>query len=136
MSGSAAGTYLLDGNVLVALVVPEHVHHLPARSWFQRTASFATSPTVQGALLRLLLRSGSGIAQARQVLAAVVAHSHHEQWLDNLPYGDVDLSHVIGHRQVTDAYLAQLARSRGGLVATFDEAFARVAPDVAVLLPR
>ncbi|SDX47516.1 hypothetical protein SAMN05661080_00059 [Modestobacter sp. DSM 44400] len=136
MTGSAARTHLLDGNVLVALVVPEHVHHLPARSWFRGAPSFATSPTVQGTLLRLLLRSGSGITQARQVLASVVAHARHEQWLDDLSYSDVELVHVIGHRQVTDAYLAQLARSRGGLVATFDGAFAQVAPDVAVLLPR
>ena len=136
MDVPAAGTYLLDGNVLVALVVPEHVHHASARSWFRTTGSFATSPTAQGTLLRLLLRSGSGIEPARQVLAAVVAHDRHVQWLDDLPYGDVDLSHVLGHRQVTDAYVAQLARSRGGLVATFDEAFAQVAPDVAVLLPR
>ena len=136
MSVTAAGTYLLDGNVLVALVVPEHVPHAPARRWFPTAASLATSPTVQGTLLRLLLRSGASITQARQVLAAVVAHSHHEQWLDDLPYSDVDLAHVMGHRQVTDAYLAQLARSRGGLVATFDEAFVQVEPDVAVLLPR
>lgn len=127
-------THLLDGNVLVALVVPEHVHHHAARSWFRRAATFATCPTVQGTLLRLLLRQGSGIARARQALDAVVRHPRHEQWLDDLTYAEVDLSHVYGHRQVTDAYLAQLARVRGGRVATLDRGFAATAPDVADLL--
>lgn len=127
-------THLLDGNVLVALVVPEHVHHPVARTWFSQTTRFATCPTVQGTLVRLMIRQGSGIAAAIEVLGTVVAHARHEQWLDALTYADVDLSHVVGHRQVTDAYLAQLARTRGGRVATFDRGFAAVAPDVVELL--
>lgn len=131
-----AGTHLLDGNVLVALVVPEHVHHVRARTWFRNAGRFATCPTVQGTLLRLLLRQGTGIAAARQALAAVVGHARHEQWLDDLTYLDVELSQVLGHRQVTDAYLAQLARSRGAALATLDEGLLVAAPDVAELLPR
>ncbi len=128
-------THLLDGNVLVALVVPEHVHHDAARSWFRGAATFATCPTVQGTLLRLLLRQGSGIVQACEALDAIVRHPRHEQWLDDLTYAEVDLSHVYGHRQVTDAYLVQLARARGGRVATFDRGLAAAAADVADLLP-
>ena len=132
---SVPGTHLLDGNVLVALVVPEHVHHGRARTWFTGAGRFATCPTVQGTLLRLLLRQGTGIAAAGQALAVVVGHARHEQWLDDLTYANVELSHVLGHRQVTDAYLAQLARSRGGALATLDEGLVAAAPDVAELLP-
>lgn len=131
-----ATTHLLDGNVLVALVVPDHVHHDAAREWFQGAAHFATCPTVQGTLLRMLLRSGTGIATAHDALAAVLAHPAHRQWLDDLTYAEVDLSHVFGHRQVTDAYLAALARSRGGRIATFDRGLAAAAPDVADLIPQ
>ena len=46
----------------------------------------------------------------------------------------VDLTGVLGHAQVTDAYLAALARTRGGRVATLDRAFAAVAPDVVDLI--
>lgn len=128
--------HLLDGNVLVALVVPEHVHHAAARLWFRDTSGvFATCPSVQGTLLRLLLRQGSGIADARGALVAVVAHPRHQQWLDDLSYLDVDLSHVFGHRQVTDAYLVQLVRARGGRLATLDRGLAHSASDVADLLP-
>lgn len=126
--------HLLDGNVLVALVVPEHVHHDAARSWFRGSGRFATCPTVQGTLLRLLLRQGSGITTARAALGAVVGHPRHEQWLDDLTYAEVDLSKVFGHRQVTDAYLAQLARERGGRVVTLDRGFAAASPDVAELI--
>ena len=42
---------------------------------------------------------------------------------------------IIGHRQVTDAYLAQLARARGSRLATFDQAMAKLHDDVADLIP-
>jgi toxin-antitoxin system PIN domain toxin len=129
-----SGTALLDGNVLVSLVVVEHVHHDAARDWFRAGGRFATCPTVQGTLLRLLLRQGTGVARARDALRAVVGHPRHEQWWDDVAYGEVDLSAVLGHRQVTDAYLAQLARRRGGRLATFDRGLAVAAPDVAELL--
>lgn len=127
-------THLLDGNVLVALVVPEHVHHAAARSWFRGAARFATCPTVQGTLLRLLLRQGTAAAQAQAALRGVLDHPRHEQWLDDVSYADVDVSWVVGHRQVTDAYLAQLARVHGGRVATLDRGFAVASPDVAELV--
>ncbi|MDT5196157.1 MAG: uncharacterized protein QOH20_2911, partial [Mycobacterium sp.] len=38
-------------------------------------------------------------------------------------------------RQVTDAYLAQLARSRGGQLVTLDSGLAHLHGDVAVLVP-
>ncbi len=121
--------------MLVALVVPDHVHHGAARAWFRIGRDFATCPTVQGTLLRLLLRHGARTAEARSALLAVVRHPRHQQWYDDLSYVDVDLSHVLGHRQVTDAYLVQLARARGGRLATFDRGLVHVASDIADLLP-
>lgn len=73
--------------------------------------------------------------RAERGLATLTGQRRHEQWLDDIPYAEVDLSHVVGHRQVTDAYLAQLARSRGGRVATVDRGFAAAAPDVVDLVP-
>lgn len=127
--------HLLDGNVLIALVVSGHEHHGPANAWFRTADAFATCPTVQGTLLRLLLRQGARAAEAEQVLRGVVDNDRHERWVDDLTYDQVDLSRVLGHRQVTDAYLAQLARTRGGRVASFDRGFAATAPDVVDLLP-
>jgi uncharacterized protein len=129
-----AVTHLLDGNVLVALVVGDHVHHRPARTWFGATAAFATCPVTQGTLLRLLLRNDMRAADALGVLAALTGHPRHEFWADDLGYDAVDLGGVVGHRQVTDAYLAQLARAHDGRVATFDQGLAALHHDVADLV--
>jgi uncharacterized protein len=47
----------------------------------------------------------------------------------------VRLDGVIGHRQVTDAYLAELARRREARLATFDKGLAALHADVAELVP-
>ncbi len=58
-----------------------------------------------------------------------------EFWPDAVSYRDADLAHVVGHRQVTDAYLIALARVNGGLLATFDKGMARVTEPRVVLIP-
>lgn len=47
-----------------------------------------------------------------------------EFWPNSLSYADVDLNHVVGHRQVTDAYLLALARTHSATLVTFDAALA------------
>jgi hypothetical protein len=59
----------------------------------------------------------------------------HEFWPDDAGYADVPIQGIISHRQVTDAYLALLARARGARVATFDQAMAKLHNDVADLIP-
>jgi hypothetical protein len=65
----------------------------------------------------------------------LVQHDRHDFWSDDVSYLDVRLEGVVGHRQVTDAYLAGLARGRGGRLATFDGGLAALHPDVAVRVP-
>ncbi|MFM7509814.1 MAG: hypothetical protein ACKO5A_09745 [Actinomycetota bacterium] len=49
--------FLADGNLLVALVVSDHVHHGTAVEWFERTEpSLATCPITEGTLIRFLAR--------------------------------------------------------------------------------
>lgn len=129
-------TSLLDANVLIALVVADHVHHDAAEDWLVRTdEQFATCPITQGSLVRLLIREGQAADSAHAVLAAIAENHRHEFWSDDLSYQDVPLSGVIGHRQVTDAYLAQLARGRHGRLVTFDQGLAKLHSDVAELIP-
>lgn len=127
-------THLLDGNVLVALVVEDHVHHAATKAWFETAGDFATCPITQGTLLRVLLRAGMPAAEAGRVLDGVTRHEAHEFWADDLGYHDVDLCRVVGHRQVTDAYLAQLARSRSHRLATLDRGLADLHQDVTTVL--
>jgi uncharacterized protein len=129
-------TTLLDANVLVALVVAEHVHHDAAAEWLSSSdASIATCPITQGSLVRFLVRTGQAAAAARDVVSALESAQRHEFWPDSVSFADVTVDGVVGHRQVTDAYLAELARIRNGQLATLDEGLAQLHSDVAVLIP-
>ena len=133
-------TWLADGNVLVALLLDSHIHHERAHGWFFTLDQdrFATCPITQGTLLRVHMRlSEEGTAAAAwKALRAVSEHPRHEWWNDPVDYLDVPHRNLQGHHQVTDAWLAELARRRGGCVATLDSGFATLHGDVAVLLPR
>ncbi len=129
-------TVLLDSNVLIALLVDDHVHHAAAETWFVGTSgNFATCPITQGSLIRLLIREGQPATAAREVLAGASADPRHEFWPDDVRFIDVSTQGIVGHRQVADAYLAQLARARGSRLATFDQAMAKLHHDVAELVP-
>jgi toxin-antitoxin system PIN domain toxin len=129
-------TVLLDANVLIALLVEDHVHHGAAENWFVgMSENFATCPVTQGSLMRLLIREGQPASAARDILTGTTADPRHEFWPDNVPYTDVPTQGIIGHRQVIDAYLAQLARAHESRLATFDQAVAKLHHDVAELVP-
>ena len=130
-------TVLLDANVLIALLVRGHVHHEAAERWFGTSAErFATCPSTEGSLIRTLIRGGESAAGAKTLLERFAAHPRHEFWRDDLSYREIPMNGIDGHRQVTDAYLAHLARVRGGRLATFDRGMAAVHPDVVELLPQ
>jgi uncharacterized protein len=71
---------------------------------------------------------------ARSVLQEISGNPRHEFWPDNASYHDIPVAGIIGHRQVTDAYLAHLARSYSARLATFEQALAKLHPDVADLI--
>ena len=130
-------TVLLDGNVLIALTVEDHLHHAQAESWLAAhgEVEFATTPITQGTLLRLLIRNSVRATDAISLLTRMTADPRHTFWPDDRPYDEQTLRGVVSHRQVTDFYLASLARQRGARVATFDSGFAAAHPDVAELIP-
>lgn len=128
-------TLLLDGNVLVALAVADHVHHDAAERWFPEVTGFATCPITQGTLLRLLLQFGVPAPTARESLRLLDEDERHTFWSDDVSYVDVSMTGVLGHRQVTDAYLAQLGRQHSARLASFDPGLAAAHPDVVDLVP-
>jgi predicted nucleic acid-binding protein len=129
-------TFLLDANVLIALIAPEHVHHEHATHWAADVERFALCPIVEGALIRFAVRLGATAAEACQSLRLVRDRRGYDFWPDSLSYADARLDHVRGYRQVTDAYLISLVASRPDcLLATLDEALVRAEPDQTVLVP-
>ena len=130
--------YLLDVNVLVALAWPNHVHHRPARDWFQRRGrvSWATCPATQSGFVRVssngrVIRSAVTPREAFVFLARMTASPGRSFWID-----DVDLStsgfiardRLVGTQQVTDAHVFAIAMSRGGVLATFDRGILDLVP--------
>ena len=127
-------TVLLDANVLIALLVEDHVHHGAAENWFAGiSGNFATCPITQGSLTRLLIREGQPASAAREFSTAPPPIRGMNSG-PTIPYTDVPTEGIIGHRQMTDAYLAQLARAHGFRLATFDQAMAKLHHDVAELV--
>jgi len=120
--------YLLDSNVLIALTTPEHSLNERAAAWFLKGHRFATCPITQGALFRFHLRAGveATAESAKLLIESISFLSRHEFWPDDVSYLEMPISGVVGHRQVTDAYLVSLARKHGGSVATMDQALAAV----------
>ena len=96
--------YLLDTNLLIALLWPSHEHHKLAVEWFtrHRGKGWATCPMTEAGFVRIV--SNPAFSRAGAVAFAGVR--------------------LMGHQQVTDAYLLGLASSRGGVLATLDKRIA------------
>ena len=120
--------YLLDSNVLIALATPEHSLNSRAAAWFRKGHVFATCPITQGALVRFHLRAGVDATpeSAKLLLKSISALPRHRFWPDDASYLDMPTKGIVGHRQVTDAYLVLLAAKHGGSLATMDEALAAI----------
>ncbi len=126
---------LLDSNVLISLIVQDHIHHEKAEFWFKNNREkFATCPITQGSLIRFLLREGQDSDFASGILMEICSNPRHEFWMDEIGFSDFKLEQIIGHRQVTDFYLAQLARVKQGKLVTFDSGLHGFHKDVVDLI--
>lgn len=123
-------TFLLDVNVLVALVDPAHVQHDPAHEWFSRVGhrSFATCPITENGLLRIVghpkyPNSPGTPSVVADTLAALRALPGHTFWADKISITDgqyIDATRLTNHAQVTDSYLLALACAHKGRLASMD----------------
>lgn len=127
-------TFLADANVLIARASSSHQFHARAKHWLASVEQFAVCPITEGALVRFLKwQYPNDRWVARDMLAVLATFPGFEFWPDDLSYRGVDLELIGGHKQVTDAYLVSLARSKGGKLATFDEALAALYPEVELI---
>jgi toxin-antitoxin system PIN domain toxin len=126
--------YLLDTNVLVALFWPSHADHARAVKWFvkHRERGWASCPLTESGFVRVVSspafsRDAVTPREAAGLLTVNTAAADHLFWKDDLPFaGAVSFAgpRLIGHQQVTDAYLLGLALERGGMLATLDKGIA------------
>jgi len=131
-------TFLLDVNVLIALIDPSHVNHAAAHDWFTQVArdGWATCPIVENGVIRILSHSAYPLpdsasfpGRVAKVLRELRRAPGYTFWADDLSLLDmdrVDLNAILSSRHVTDTYLLALAVKHGGRLATFDR---RLKPD-------
>jgi uncharacterized protein len=126
--------YLLDVNVLIALVDPAHIQHDGVHEWFGRIGhrAFATCPITENGLVRIVghpkyPNSPGPPSTVADALVKIRALAGHAFWADSISLADssfVDASLLSSHTRVTDSYLLALARSNKGRLATLDHKLA------------
>lgn len=118
---------LLDINVLLALAWPNHQHHAISHHWFQKQAEYgwATCALTEVGFIRLSSNPAYTAAavsppEAADLLGQFVAHKFHIFWNSPPAQSRSIFSKCLGHQQVTDAYLVEVARTNKGRIATLD----------------
>ena len=122
--------YLLDTNLLIALLWPRHAQHESALRWFgpRRRQGWATCALTEAGFVRIVSnpsfsRDAVRPGEAVTLLQANTAATDHRFWASDLPLAEAVTfagPRLTGHQQVTDAYLLGLAIRHGGCLATFD----------------
>jgi hypothetical protein len=123
-------TFLLDVNVLVALIDPAHVQHDAAHDWFAKHGkkAWATCPLTENGVIRIVgnaryPNSPGTPAAVAQLMTGLCALPGHAFWPDDISLLDtkkLDAMRILNSAQVTDSYLLALACTHGGKLATFD----------------
>lgn len=122
--------YLLDVNVLVALLWPNHMHHGAVIRWLGNDArrQFATCPLTELGFARLscnpvAVGKAITLSAALGTLAGLAKMPNHHFVTETAPLHSAlppVAETVVGYRQVSDAYLIALARLHGAKLATLD----------------
>ena len=135
---------LLDVNVLVALLVPEHQHHTRSMDWFATQAGqqgWATCAVTELGVIRVCAQLPGGAwpaeTTADRLLLLTASGRDCEFWSDAVsPAVMPEVRAASTGKQITDRYLLGLARRHGGRLITFDRALAATGgQDVVCLLP-
>ncbi len=123
-------TYLLDVNVLIALVDRSHVSHDTAVRWFDALGvdRWATCPITENGVIRIVgstsymnsLRTPGAVIELMKEFVALPGHVSWPDDVSLLNSPKIDASRLLTSSQVTDSYLVALAQAHGGKLATLD----------------
>lgn len=129
-------SFLLDANALIALGWPAHEHHERMLGWFKKHArqGWATCALTQAAFIRIISQpSFSGHAISVSEVAELLLRNTADPKHRFLPL-DFGFEQVVGcctggllgHRQITDAYLLTSAVRNGVKLVSFDGGVAQL----------
>jgi hypothetical protein len=123
---------LLDVNVLIALLDPDHAFHDRSHAWWKANArsGWASCPLTENGVVRVM--SNPAYSRGRRFapgdlvehLEEFASRSDHEFWADDVSLRDRAIflrSHLHSPSLLTDIYLLALAAKRRGCLATFDQ---------------
>lgn len=122
---------LLDVNVIIALLDPDHAFHERAHVWWAENAvhGWASCPLTENGVVRIMSNPGysrvAGFTPGDLIarLRKFTESTNHAFWPDDLSLRDETtfLSiHIHSSRLLTDLYLLALTAKRDGRLATFD----------------
>ena len=123
---------ILDVNVVVALLDPDHAFHERAHAWWaaHEQAGWASCPITENGVVRIMSHPSYSpsthftVGELIARLRTFVEHTDHEFWPDDVSIRDataIVADRIHGGRQVTDLYLLTLAVRHRGRLATFDQ---------------
>jgi toxin-antitoxin system PIN domain toxin len=122
--------YLLDVNVVIAMIDPGHIAHDDAHRWLESLdgSSWALSPVIENGVIRIVgnpryPNSPGSPAAVVMIVRALRGASRCQFWDDDISLigtDGIDASKILTSAQVTDTYLLALAKAHDGKLATFD----------------
>jgi len=131
---SKAPRFLLDVNVLVALLDENHVHHQLVSEWFDTPdLRLAICPFTEAGFLRYMTRPKLGdvsMTEATAMLARLAQEPGYQYQpisADWQTLCGIFFQRLFGHNQITDAYLLGVAVREGLVLVTFDRAILHLA---------
>jgi len=123
---------LLDVNIVIALLDPDHAFHERSHDWWEANAKsgWASCPITENGVVRIMSHPGyspggrftPGDLISRLQLFA--GQTDHEFWPADISLRDNAIfttERIHSSRQITDLYLLALAAKHGGKLATFDQ---------------
>jgi len=123
--------YLLDINVLIALMDPDHAFHHRAHTWWgPKGKAWASCPLTQNGVLRIMAStvysksthfSVEGIASRLIAFTQASAHAYWPDDISILDQGRFSHASILSSKHLTDLYLLALAVEKQGCLATFDQ---------------
>jgi uncharacterized protein len=123
---------LLDVNLIIALLDPDHTLHERAHEWWaaHSKSGWASCPISENGVVRIMTNPG----YSKQVrfssldligrLQTFASQTDHSFWPDDISLRDEKVfaaERILASRQLTHLYLLALAVKHGGRLATFDQ---------------
>jgi toxin-antitoxin system PIN domain toxin len=123
--------YLLDINILIALLDPDHPFHYLAHKWWGMEGQpWASCPITENGLIRIMASAAYSkntqlsVADVSEMLSVFVTNTDHVFWPDDLSFRDqkkFEHTSILSSKHLTDLYLLAIATKNQGTLVTFDQ---------------